>query len=544
MTFGQEYDDFERENFQFNGNYRAIVENNDDPEKAGRVQVRIFGLHSPFASETPTDHLPWAEPCLGLYWSGGHNIENNDTLSDRYRPSGSENDIPNKNVTKLTPASGVFIDPVEDDCGTGGFFTVPRKGTIVWVFFDSSNHNRPIYWGASPKQQDWEEQQRKLTQDVNSTINNVKSLRDKFTPDKNPHKGASPAQNALVQTYCSKPRANVYPIDDINQQDVTSFTSKNGTTFIVVNQNGKERYYLINKGTTTFVSEYGHRKTIVGTTSNAGSTINSNDEELVAGHKELHIVGDYDIFAQGNIFIQGEQHCQLNIKKNVGIVVKEGDVDLVIEKGHANIEVSSGNLNAHIGGNMQAKIDKDAIIKVDGNMDATVNKNFSATVMGDSSINSIGNTKVISNGNISLQSSAEIDMICSALKVTAQTIDMNAQSLKFSGSVASVNIDSQFVVNAGSSFKVDPGGFGGNIQMSVPVSNALHVGCFPGPGAGPSTPYIGVASPASPATSVTPISPSNFSNSNKKDKVESSVSSLEKGDGVDKPGNPDISSKL
>jgi hypothetical protein len=544
MGFGQEYDDFTKDDSHFNGNYRAIVENNVDPKKAGRVQVRIFGLHSPFAAETPTLHLPWAEPCLGVYWSGGHNIENNDTSSDRYRPSGDEKTMPGKSATQLTPNSGKFTDPVEDDCGTGGFFTVPRKGTIVWVFFDSSNHNRPQYWATSPKQQDWKEQQRKLTQDVNDTINDVSNLRTGFTPDKNAHNGSIPAQNALVQTYCSKPRVNVYPIDDINQQDVTSFTSKNGTTFIVVNQDGKERYYLINKGTTTFVSEYGHRKTIVGTTKSAGSTINSNDEELVAGHKELHIIGDYDLFAQGNIFIQGEEHCQLNVKKNVGIVVREGDIDIVVEKGHANVEVSSGNLNAHIGGNMQVQVDKDVIMKVGGNVDATVNNNMSATVMGNTSLNSTGDTKIIASGNIALQSSNEIGIICSALKVTAQTIDMNAQALKFSGAASTMNIDSQFVINAGSSFKVDPGGFGGNIQMSVPISNALHVGCFPGPGAGPSTPYIGVASPASPANPTTPITPSSFVNSPKQDKVALDVTSLEKDDGVDKAGNPDISSKI
>lgn len=38
------------------GQYIGIVENNDDPERLGRVKVRIHGLHD----DIPVDYLPWA----------------------------------------------------------------------------------------------------------------------------------------------------------------------------------------------------------------------------------------------------------------------------------------------------------------------------------------------------------------------------------------------------------------------------------------------------------------------------------------------------
>ena len=423
----------------------------------------------------------------------------------------------------------------------GGFFTVPRKGTIVWIFFDCGDHSRPQYWATSPKLQDWEEQKKKITQDVNDKRLNVDELRSKFTPNRVEHKGTSPSENAQVKTYCSKPRVNFYPLDDIEYQDITSITSKKGTTFIIVNQKGKERYYLINKGTGTFVSEYGHKKTLVGTTKSEGSTIECNDEELVAGHKELHIVGDFDTFVQGNIFIQGEKHCQINVKNNVGIVVREGDVDIIVEKGHANLEVTTGNLNAHIAGNVQAQVDKDVILKVNGNVDAKVNKDLSATVTGKASLNVSGNIDMKSAANIAIEAASEIDMKCSAFKVSSQSIDMKAQSQKFSSSAVDMNLTSMLVVKAGSTFKVDPGGFGGDVQMSAPISNALHVGTFPGPGAGPSTPYKGNASKASDAKAASVKNPISFISSPKSDKVDASMKDLEKGDKVDKEGIPDIS---
>lgn len=541
--FNKDLNELEREDFSFRGNYRAIVENNIDPEKAGRIQVRIFGLHSPFASETPVADLPWAEPCLGLYWSGGHNIENPDDNSDRYRPSGNEKSMPAKDVKKLTPNSGKFEDPVESDCGTGGWFTVPRKGSIVWIFFDSEDHNRPQYWSTSPKKQDWTEQKIKITQDVNDKRANVVELRGKFTPNRVEHKGKTPSDDASIKTYCSKPRMNFYPIDDIEYQDITSITSKNGTTFIIVNQKGKERYYIINKGTAEFVSEYGHKKTLVGTTKSEGNSIECNDEELIAGHKELHIVGDFDTFVQGNIFIQGEKHCQINVKNNVGIVVREGDVDIIVEKGHANLEVSTGNMNAHVAGNVQAQVDKDVIMKVTGNVDAKVEKDLSATVAGKASLNVTKDIDVKTSSNLTIEAAKNIDMKCTSFKLAASSsVDIKGPTQKYSSAAVDMNLAGMFMVKAGSSFKIDPGGFGGDKQMSVPISNALHTGCFPGPGAGPSTPYPGPASPASEAKPASPKPPIAFIKSPKSTKVDPMTKSLEKEDKVDMEGNSEISS--
>ena len=47
--------------------YRAVIENNKDPEEQGRYQVRIFGLQDGNKSgfeTTNTEELPWAE-CIG-----------------------------------------------------------------------------------------------------------------------------------------------------------------------------------------------------------------------------------------------------------------------------------------------------------------------------------------------------------------------------------------------------------------------------------------------------------------------------------------------
>jgi hypothetical protein len=539
-------EDFNREDFKFQGNYRGTVEDNNDPLKMGRLRIRIDGLHSPFLSETEVSHLPWAYQASSLYWSGGEKIDNTDQDAGRYLPTGGEtNKLPLKTVTQLTPSIGYIKDEIETKSGTGGIFTVPRKGNRVWVFFENGDHNKPHYWAMATKQQDWIIQKNKITTDINDRRKNVSELRNKFTPDTSEHKGKTPSNNASVNTFCSKPRANIYPIDNISVENITSFTSKNGTTFIIVNEKGKERYYIINKGSSEFISEYGHKKTVVGTTTSDGKTIQSNNEELVAGHKELHIVGDYDTFVNGNLFLQTEGHHQSNIKKNFGIYVKEGDVDIIIEKGNANVDVIKGNMNAHVGKNLQSQVDGDSITKVKGNYDVNVGGDLSYNVDGKTTVYSKGDIVNKSDGNIHNNSGKDFSIKSQNYELEAsQSISSKGLTQKLSSTTVNVNLTPvEFVVGIGASiFKVDSAGFGGTIQMSVPISNAYHTGCFPGPGSGPSTPYIGVATPALPVSAISTKGTLQFVESPKSSNVSTDTSKNEKDDKVDSEGNPDITS--
>lgn len=88
------------------GLYRARVENNRDPEKIGRVQIRVPQLHGILDDPDgfiKTEDLPWATP-------------------------------------------GIFAAAAYDM----GQFLVPHVGTIVWVAFEAGDPNRPVYFGGIP----------------------------------------------------------------------------------------------------------------------------------------------------------------------------------------------------------------------------------------------------------------------------------------------------------------------------------------------------------------------------------------------------------
>lgn len=93
-----------------NGIYRGIVEDNDDPKKAGRCKVRIIGIHTLWNDEgeqtlgIKTENLPWAEPAVPIF--GG--------------------------ISRV------------------GIYGVPCTGANVFLFFENGNSQRPIYFATAP----------------------------------------------------------------------------------------------------------------------------------------------------------------------------------------------------------------------------------------------------------------------------------------------------------------------------------------------------------------------------------------------------------
>jgi len=98
--------------------YRGVVENVNDPEKAGRIKVRILSIHSDNKNYVKTEELPWAIPATGLGMAGG-GLRNIGTMN------------------------------------------VPSIGSHVFVFFEGGDHNFPVYFSAAPAIEDCEDYQEK-----------------------------------------------------------------------------------------------------------------------------------------------------------------------------------------------------------------------------------------------------------------------------------------------------------------------------------------------------------------------------------------------
>ena len=94
---------------KLDGIYKGVVEDNKDPDKRGRVRIRIIGIHTNIKETSdyagvPTEALPWAEPVLSTF----------------------EGSI----------------------SGLGAWF-VPVQGSHVYVFFENGNLMQPRYFGTA-----------------------------------------------------------------------------------------------------------------------------------------------------------------------------------------------------------------------------------------------------------------------------------------------------------------------------------------------------------------------------------------------------------
>jgi len=94
----------EKPSTKFHGMYRGLVEDNLDPNHAGRIKVRVYGVYDNLS----VNIIPWAE----------------------------------------------YADPMMGgQSGIGGFF-VPDIGSKVWVFFEAGDHMQPVYFAGAPAHQD------------------------------------------------------------------------------------------------------------------------------------------------------------------------------------------------------------------------------------------------------------------------------------------------------------------------------------------------------------------------------------------------------
>ena len=100
------HETFNQTDTNFNHIYLGVVEDNNDPDKAGKVLVRIAGIHTPKKVKgktegIPTDELPWALPMM-----------------------------------PMAGVSGL------------GYNGVPKQGDWIALFFRGGNHNNPVYFGS------------------------------------------------------------------------------------------------------------------------------------------------------------------------------------------------------------------------------------------------------------------------------------------------------------------------------------------------------------------------------------------------------------
>jgi len=330
---------------KLNGFYRGVVEDNIDPKKAGRVRIRIHGIHSPKKIKTerdgiPTDELPWAEPCM----------------------------------------------PIHEGSVSGfGSWAVPLQGSHVMVFFENGNITQPRYFASMPAIPKSKESYHNDKRDTVKTD----GFKDPDGEYPTKHRLEEPDFHRLAR---GKSRGTLVDTKN-NERDIAVVTALGGNW---------------SEPESPFAARYPHNHVIAthgGITIELDSTPGASRLHLYHPSNSFIEIDDdgnmviknngecYEIVTQGkNIHIKQQRNLTIDedSKKRVG-------GNEIIEIGGDRITQIDEDLSLTIGGSED--------IDITGNKTEDVGGNLSLTVGGNISIEATGNITLTSGGTVRLEGS-------------------------------------------------------------------------------------------------------------------------------------------
>jgi len=92
----------ENDDLKYTGFYRGLVVDNNDPDKQGRIRVRVYPMFA--GINIKDDHIPWAVPAMPLFSGAGVGF---------------------------------------------GAFCIPEEDSYVWVFFEEGDIYQPVYFAEA-----------------------------------------------------------------------------------------------------------------------------------------------------------------------------------------------------------------------------------------------------------------------------------------------------------------------------------------------------------------------------------------------------------
>lgn len=257
--------------------YRAVVFNNDDPEKIGRVQLLIHGVHEQMTKDSDLTNLPWADVMQGCGFA---------------------------------PIGGT------------GLSSVMRKGTWVYCFFEDDNEQRPIVMGVctgitedrKDVFKDWFEnypsKERTGSSDFGQTCIGKDRCISKYLKDNGADEKLD-SSRYLSSHVLETPCGHLIELDDTKGDEKICITHSQGKTQIKIDNAGN---------------------IVVIAAGNQGITYK------VQKDVRYEIDGDMSIKVKGKIGIETEQDFNLTVKgrkseevhKDSGVHVK-GDSNIVVD---------------------------------------------------------------------------------------------------------------------------------------------------------------------------------------------------------------------
>mgnify|MGYP001466979373 CR=1 FL=1 len=317
----------------------GVVEDRQDPEKAGRVRVRCLGYHSAKTEDIPMEDLPWASIMMPVTAGGNsgigtssHFLLEGTWVVGFFRDPAKQEPVimgalPGMN-TKETSNFTIASSSASGGQSKGGGFKDPKGKYPTDLYLDKPDTNL-------------------LAQESTDThpSRSVKDAKDSWSTA-----SGSAEQPATTQTSAK------YPTNHVFETETGHYVEFDDTE-------GNERIHLFHKkGTFIEIDSAGNM--IIKTVGNVTN--------IVAGNMDTYVKGNYSVSAGGNIDV----YAGGNLTEKV-----DGNRKTTI----------TGNDEVAITGTLTAKVTKDVTNTYSANLTTTITalgsiKASGAMVVGGSSI--------------------------------------------------------------------------------------------------------------------------------------------------------------
>lgn len=382
--------------------YIGIVENNIDPLKLGRLQVRVFGIHTFNRSNTdeqdkiiPTNDLPWAYP--------------------------------------IFPNSNSCTDGISDFSGI-------VNGTRVAIIYMDKYQQQPFYLGVLPY-----------------TFSELPDFRNGFTDFAKQHpsedfKNESSisrlARNEKIDKTCVKLRNDNTLKWNVNGTDYEEpqssyeaeypynrvIETEGGLVFEMDSTPQKERIHLFHPLDTYIEVRPDGSK--VQRTTGINIEVNAKDKSVSIGQGYSCAVGgtcDVELYGATNISTHDSKApLILNLKGDI-IINADGENGIgIISTKKVNLKAPEVNISAENtkitceGKNPIINIEENGTINATKNLTINAGEKTTVTSQSDTIVTSQGDTTITSNGKTTVTSQGEVDITSSArVVVQGSTVELN-----------------------------------------------------------------------------------------------------------------------
>jgi len=253
--------DLEKQGHTFDGFYRGIVVDVDDPLKSGRIRVRVY----PMFHAAEDDTLPWA----------------------------------------------ILADSNFGGAANEGKFSIPSINAHVFVFFENGDHRFPVYFAGAPAIQDGVPDLPQLSREDDGTVAAIDSAASKGVSTASGGSWDEP-DSAYAAVY---PNNKVYrsakgiiiEIDDTDDNVRFHIYHPSGSR-VEVDNDGNVVEHVSAEKTTVIINDNnievkGKQDTTTG--GNHGVNIGANGKVKVTGNYEIEVGGNCTINASGSVTVSG-----------------------------------------------------------------------------------------------------------------------------------------------------------------------------------------------------------------------------------------------